>query len=253
MVVFHGQGEHSGRYEHLAYFLDNEIDIFFLVDHQGHGQSTGIRGHVKQFDNYAEDGADIVRTVRKWLVENDKKGSPVHLFAHSMGGLIALRMLIKYPEIKFNSATISDPMIELAFKVPKWQEVISKALRSVVGCLPVKTEPLADLTSRDPVVVKNYVADPLGHGMASPDFYWTYLDAKADTLKNFCKIEQPVLMLLGADDKIIVHEVTEQMVTKAHNEKNKMIVYKDMYHELINDYDKEQVFEDIKEWINTHQ
>ena len=71
MIVFHGQGEHSGRYDHLAHFLNDDIDIFFLIDHQGHGQSTGIRGHVGNFDNYADDTADIVRPVRKWLVENN--------------------------------------------------------------------------------------------------------------------------------------------------------------------------------------
>ena len=253
MIVFHGQGEHSGRYDHLAHFLNDDIDIFFLIDHQGHGQSTGIRGHVENFDNYADDTADIVRLVRKWLVENNFQHTALHLFAHSMGGMIALRMLIKYPELKFNSVIISNPMVELAFKLPKWQEFASKLIRSFAGFLPVKTEPLADLTSRDPVVVKNYKDDPLGHGMGTPDFYWTYLDAKADTLKRFCSIKQPILMLLGSDDKIIVHEVTEEMFKESTTEGNKLVVYQGMYHELINDLDKEVVFKEMSQWIASHQ
>ena len=253
MIIFHGQGEHSGRYEHMAHFLDDDIDIFFLVDHQGHGQSTGIRGHVKHFDNYAEDGADIVRQVRKWLTENSFQGAPLHLFAHSMGGLIAFRMLIKYPDLKFNSVSISNPMIELAFKVPKWKETVSKGIRSVIGCLPIKATPLAKLTSRDPEVVKNYINDPLGHNMASPDFYWTYLDMKADTFKNFNKITQTILLLIGEGDKIIYPQATLDLFTSNSNESNTLKTYKNMYHELINDYDKELVFSDIKAWINSHQ
>ena len=27
MIVFHGQGEHSGRYDHLAHFLNSDIDL----------------------------------------------------------------------------------------------------------------------------------------------------------------------------------------------------------------------------------
>ena len=253
MIVFHGQGEHSGRYDHLAHYLNDDIDMFFMIDHQGHGQSTGIRGHVKNFDNYADDVADVVKLVKKWLIENNFKHSSLHIFSHSMGGMICLRMLIKYPELKFNSVIVSNPMIELAITIPKWQQMISKALRSVVGWLPVKTESLAKLTSRDPVVVQNYIDDPLGHGMATPDFYWTFLDSKKDTLQNFTKVKQPILLLLGGDDKIIVHEVTQEMFEESKTEGNKLIVYEEGYHELINDLDKELVFKDISKWVTTHQ
>ena len=148
----------------------------------------------------------------------------------------------KYLELKFNSVIVSNPMIELAITIPKWQQMISKALRSVVGCLSIR---ITSETSPDPVVVQNYIDDPLGHGMATPDFYWTFLDSKKDTLQNFTKVKQPILLLLGGDDKIIVHEVTQEMFEESKTEGNKLIVYEEGYHELINDLDKELVFKDI--------
>ena len=45
VVIIHGMGEHSGRYEHVAKKLtDNNFGVI-TFDHFGHGKTTGKRGH----------------------------------------------------------------------------------------------------------------------------------------------------------------------------------------------------------------
>lgn len=46
VLVVHGTGEHSGRYEHVGdYFSERRLDTY-SYDHRGHGESGGARGHV---------------------------------------------------------------------------------------------------------------------------------------------------------------------------------------------------------------
>ena len=77
--------------------------------------------------------------------------------------------------------------------------------------------------------------------------------AQNSVASAFFALKQPILMLLGSDDKIIVHEVTEEMFKESTTEGNKLVVYQGMYHELINDLDKETVFKEMSQWIASHQ
>jgi len=50
LVLVHGLGEHSGRYQNVVTpLLDTGISIWAL-DHRGHGQSDGQRGHISGFN-----------------------------------------------------------------------------------------------------------------------------------------------------------------------------------------------------------
>ena len=54
ILIIHGLGEHSGRYEDLAHFLVNKNFGVFAVDLIGHGRSSGRKGHVKSFEEYLD-------------------------------------------------------------------------------------------------------------------------------------------------------------------------------------------------------
>lgn len=46
ICLVHGLGEHSGRYAHLAAFLNQAGYALLTFDLRGHGKSEGRRGHV---------------------------------------------------------------------------------------------------------------------------------------------------------------------------------------------------------------
>ena len=55
IALVHGQGEHIGRYAHLAAWF-NRHDIAVLgFDHQGYGRSGGKRGHARDLDALLDD------------------------------------------------------------------------------------------------------------------------------------------------------------------------------------------------------
>lgn len=59
VVIMHGLGEHSGRYRHLAGFLNACGLSVRCYDHRGHGRSQGKRGDVINGDPLLQD-AEIV-------------------------------------------------------------------------------------------------------------------------------------------------------------------------------------------------
>jgi alpha-beta hydrolase superfamily lysophospholipase len=46
ILIVHGVGEHSGRYQRLTQDLTAKGMSIFSYDQRGHGQSSGKRGHV---------------------------------------------------------------------------------------------------------------------------------------------------------------------------------------------------------------
>jgi alpha-beta hydrolase superfamily lysophospholipase len=55
MLIVHGIGEHSGRYEHVGSFFAERGLSVSSFDLRGHGLSTGERVHVESFDEYLDD------------------------------------------------------------------------------------------------------------------------------------------------------------------------------------------------------
>jgi oxygen-dependent protoporphyrinogen oxidase len=64
MLIVHGLGEQSGRYEHVGdAFVAAGIDALSF-DLRGHGESGGRRGHVDSFDDFLDDVADLLGLAR---------------------------------------------------------------------------------------------------------------------------------------------------------------------------------------------
>lgn len=252
IVLVHGQGEHSGRYVHWPHYLRDTIGSIYAIDLRGHGQSTGLRGSIKDFDGYANDVALAVKRYGNYLKERYGKAE-IHLFGHSMGGLTVIRTLLLHPDLELASAAVSAPMLKLAFPIPKAKILGAKVLHRVLPLLPVPGEPLGDIVSRDPEVVKHYKTDPLNHGLASASFYFSFLKVSEDCFaraKDFSKV--PFLLLLPMADRIIDPKTTEKLFEAIKSPEKKIIRYPELFHEIFNEPEKAQAFSDLQAWIKAH-
>lgn len=251
LIVLHGQGEHSGRYLHVPHYLGDLVGSVYAIDHRGHGQSSGNRGHIDTFDDYANDAAMAVKRYTRYLQKRYGKAE-IHLLGHSMGGMIGLRMLQLHPELEIASVTFSSPMFELAFKVPPIKHFAAKLMNKLAPSLSIPGEPLGDLVSRDPEVVKHYKGDKYNHGLASPAFYLSYLATREKIVAQARDFRHPLLFLIPTGDRIIDHHATLKLYDKVFAPEKKLIVYEDYYHEILNEPGKDKVFADIHEWIEAH-
>ena len=116
LVYFcHGFSEHLGLYWDIGNFLSSRGAMAFGHDHVGHGRSDGKRAYIEDIDHYVEDVIDHCNTVSAKYPD-----LPIFMVAHSMGGMIAIRCVLKYPQF-FKGMVLNGPLI-----VPGPQVEISK-------------------------------------------------------------------------------------------------------------------------------
>lgn len=125
IVISHGFTESAEKFREMAwYFLQSGYQVAAL-DHCGHGHSyryvtdTSIT-HVEHFDDYVDDLHCLVKQLREECPD-----LPFYIYGHSMGGGVAARHLMKYPD-DFQKAVLTAPMIAAATNgIPVW---VGKAL-----------------------------------------------------------------------------------------------------------------------------
>jgi len=246
IVLVHGLGEHIGRYEHVAdYFNQNLVNVFGF-DLRGHGKSSGKRGHIGSSEEFMVD----IDTILK-LVNQEFSNIPVFLYGHSMGGNMVLYYVLKrQPQIKGVIST--SPGLGTGEPVPPAKLIAAKILKSIVPSMTMDNGLDVQNLSHNPQVIKNYQEDPLVHPMISAKLAMD-LFANGDwILENAKDFRLPLLLLQGEKDHIVDLEKTKLFASKVSD---KWITFKllpDLYHELHNEYEQEQVFQFILDWILQH-
>jgi alpha-beta hydrolase superfamily lysophospholipase len=104
--LIHGAGEHVMRYKEFAEYLNELGFIVVGNDHLGHGRTTTDEDYVHFADDIGFHKVyGGVQIVRDWIEENYPK-LPVIMFAHSMGSFIG-RYAILYDHKRYDLACFS--------------------------------------------------------------------------------------------------------------------------------------------------
>ncbi|GHD11105.1 lysophospholipase [Tianweitania populi] len=104
--INHGLAEHAGRYARFAQALAERGYHTLAHDHRGHGATTAPGAPLGRFAQ--TDGARLVLEDAAAVLDlaaKDYPGLLVICFGHSMGGLIALNLVQRFPE-KMQAAAI---------------------------------------------------------------------------------------------------------------------------------------------------
>ncbi len=245
VVIVHGLGEHSGRYENLLKSLSGKKLSVFAIDHRGHGKSDGKRGHIDSFMDYVYDLKLFVE-----FIKEENRGLPVILIGHSMGGVIAARYAMTYPDDP-SLLVISSPGLAATIKVPDWKTGVARFFSSRVASLSFSNGLKAEYISHDPEVVRAYEDDPLVHDRVSARWVVEFLRAIEECMANAKNIRKPILLIHGKDDNIADYRATEEFFNSVSSANKKLYLYEGLYHETMNETagEREKVLRDITEWI----
>jgi len=244
-LICHGLGEHGGRYQHFAHFLDDVVSDVVCIDHRGHGRSHGARGYVEHFDEYVDDLANWIRL----MGSESYKGREIHLLAQSMGGLIALRALQRYSQLPLRSVTLSAPLLEVKIPVPAIKHFLGTALSNIWGSLQLPTGISGAHICRDPEVIKAYEADSLNHTKMTPRLYVELENAMDMAFNHSDFIPYKISFFIPMADDLVNSEKTIEYFGKIEAEEIAIVKLEGFYHEPFNDLGKEEVFSELKKWI----
>lgn len=242
IALVHGQGEHIGRYQHLATWFGQRDIAIVGFDHQGHGRSEGKRGHAKNLDVLLDDIGQHLEATRAMY-----PGVPLFLYGHSMGGGLALNYVTRrHPTL--DGLICTGPWIRLAFEAPAIKILAGKILRRFMPALTLPTGLAAHFISHDEAVVKAYQTDPLVHGQVSAAAGIALLEA-SEWLDQWAGVlSMPTLLHHGGGDKITSAPATRAFAARAQGD----VTYQEwpgLYHEIHNEKEQAQVFAHTLAWM----
>lgn len=243
VVLVHGMGEHSGRYNHVAKKLTDNGFSVVAFDHFGHGKTSGKRGHNPNFEAVLES---VTKTIKK--AKEMYPNKPVFLYGHSMGGNVVVNYILR-KKTNLKGVIATSPFLKLAFQPPAIKLFIGKILQKIAPSITMGNELNANDISRYKVEVNTYINDPLVHHKISPNFSITFIETGKWAIENANKLTTPMFLLHGTDDKIIDYKGTEEFANTT--EKATLKLYKGGYHELQNDLCKGEMLTDVVNWLNS--
>jgi acylglycerol lipase len=244
VILVHGLGEHSGRYQHVAERLVDAGYAVHTLDHRGHGKSEGTRAFVKSYDEFMAD-LEQYRT----SVEEQHPGLPVVMLGHSMGGNLAMSHALTNQDglaaLALSGAALK-PGADLSGVQLKVFSLIAKV---APGFRPQGLS--ADAISRDPAVVEAYRNDPLVYtGKISAGLGAALIGAMQSFPDRYTTLRLPIWIGHGTEDQLTDIEGSRQLERQATNAAVTAHYYDGLYHEIFNEPEQDQVLDDLVGWLD---
>jgi acylglycerol lipase len=241
VCLVHGLGEHSGRYTHLAAFLNQAGYALLAFDLRGHGKSQGQRGHAPSYEALMEDISHFLEEAAKGYPDR-----PCFLYGHSLGSMVINYALHRHPQLA--GAIVTGPAFRPAFEPPAWKLTLGKILYNLWPTFSMSNELDRQALSRDPQVVRAYNDDPLVHDRLTARFGMDFLQAGLWALEHAAEFPLPLLLMHGGADRITSAQASREFAAKA-GDRCTLKIWDGFYHEIHNEPEKEQVFAYLLEWL----
>jgi len=244
--LVHGLGEHSGRYAHVGEALVEAGYHLVGFDLRGHGLSGGKRGHTPDIEHLMDDISIFMRESTHRFGED----APTFLYGHSLGGNLVLDYgLRRHPDLAGVIAT--SPALETTTPTPKAKVALAKFMAKLIPQFTLSNGLETAALSRDSAVVKAYQDDIYVHDKLSAKLGLYILESGRNILDNAKEWDLPLLLMHGTADRICSSQASAKFAKTASDEVD-LVLWEDYYHEIHNDFGKEEVLSKLINWLDDH-
>lgn len=271
--IAHGIGEHIGRYRDVMEYLANHGFAVAGNDHLGHGHTAEENGERAMF--VPQDGWDYavgdLANLHDLLAER-YPGVPYIMLGHSMGSFLVRTYLADYPE-KYDLAILSGTGHQSGLKLQlgcfvancivklRGYDSDGKLLNKLTMGNYLKRIPDArssgDWISRDPEQVARFAQDPMRNPISRAGMYRDMLMGiryvTDPAVMAAMDLEKPVLFFSGSEDPVGEYGKGVRRAYRAFRKAGLSDVTLKLYpggrHEMLNELNRRQVFEDVLKWI----
>lgn len=256
--ITHGMQEHAKRYTDFAQFLNSHGYTVFAHDLRGHGRTATdeVLGY-SEGDTFEDNVKDML-FISKYLKE--KYAVPLYVFGHSYGSFLTQNYLTRCGDLPEKAVLCGTAYTKTGlFRFAKLTASLTSTFKGkkknakLIENLSFKSYgkkfPNGNWLTRDEKKFQEYQDDPLCGTPFPANFYKTMFRGVLKNYKNVKKIEVPVLIISGTSDPVGGKE--SSLAKKLYEVYNKagvdvdLITYPNARHELLNETNKEEVYNDI--------
>ncbi len=279
IIIVHGMAEHSKRYDNFAFFLNQNGFAVFANDHRGHGKTAGTPekvGFVAEKHGWELMVNDFLKM--KEIAKRSNPGVPLFAFGHSMGTFIIRDAVLRNEEISSDIKGIilsgTSCGLGLLGQIAKILFKLEVSKRGAAGKSQLlhnmsfgkynksfkdgRTE--YDWLSVNSANVDKYIEDPFCGTVFSSSFFrdLAYGIEKVNNFKNVKNIRKnlPIFLISGEKDPVGNFTKGVKKVFKDYKMAGitdiQMKFYEGFRHEILNESGKEEVYQDILNWLKAH-
>ncbi len=274
VVIIHGMNDHASRFAAFITYLNSKGYAVVTYDQLGHGATAKSPDDFGYFG--PEKGNEYLVTDAKLMVDQAKiwyKEVPLILLGHSMGSNVGRYFISKYPQavsgfIQMGSMGGDSPLmytinslllkVLMAFQGKKGRSkfVAKMAFGPYIKRITNPVNSSAWLSKDDAVCIA-YQKDRFCAFITTLQGFKDIVDLRQEVNAPawFASLnkELPILLVSGAEDPcgnygLAIKEIYEKLKTKISD--LTLILYAGDRHEILNELDKEKVYQDIENWLN---
>jgi len=282
--IIHGLAEHAMRYSRVAEYLCNAGYVCYGNDARGHGRTAGDLTEATLAGNAGVLGPNgwkgVINDVHELskIIKKEHPSLPLFLIGHSWGAMLAQDYIQEWGN-EINGCILSGTNGKIRALVIKDEKIIIKGEMKKRG-LTEPSQKMDDMNfksnnhdwkneegatgfewlSRDKEEVQKYIDDPWS-GFVSPANLWLefiYGMEKIYDSKNEQKIPKnlPIYIMAGSLDpignktkgvKAMISRFEKYSITDVTFK-----FYEDARHEIFNEINREEVFKDVINWLDSH-
>lgn len=266
LQILHGMAEHCDRYAAFAQYLNQYHIEVIAHNHPGHGERTP-QGHFADSNGWQQVLEDVSSAQQ---VGNQHV--PLFMLGHSMGSFIARDWSVQHPDklagLLLAGSNQQHPALFYAARVLAKGLTLAQGKQHTSGVLnflsfgsfnrafkPTQTE--FDWLCSDDQIVKAYIADPHCGFLCTTQFWHDFMGGLIKVCSK-AGIESlnknlPVFILGGDQDPVGQMgkglTILERALTKAGNNNVQLKIYPNARHEILNEVNKEEVWNDVVEFL----
>ena len=249
VILVHGINEYSGRYAHVADYLNQHGYDFFTYDHQGFGRSEGERGEVGSFDVLRHDLLHFIQRVKQ---QRSAESKPLFVLGHSMGGAVVAYTAVT-DLLDVDGVILSGAALMVNRTAPRLLVKMAPLLGRFLPKMAAPSQMDGRLLSRDEVMRADRLRDKLV--IVRPMSMQTAAEiirAIGVIRANCHKFAHRLFIWHGTADKVTEPEGSLQFYARVTSADKTLKLYEGYFHECHNDIGREHLFADLVTWLDNH-
>ncbi len=158
---------------------------------------------------------------------------------------------IRHPKV--SGSVVTGIALSTAVERQKIKVMLAKILGTLMPGIVLTSGLDENTLSRDPMVVQEYVADPMVHDQISTGWGKAMLDVNVLAKKTASLFPVPVLVMHGSEDQLCYPSGSKTWAALAPKEKCSLKIWDGLYHEIHNEPEKDQVFKYMINWLDKNK